>query len=134
MFKPVRLPPRLSKIPSLHLQIPITMDTPPRQQINREMERQNNMKHVPFCQYGHIEAKYWKNLELLDDAMKKHNISTSRGHNLSAQSLGRSKNHWLLDYNTSNHMDLCQYLLPSTSHSNISKISINNSTQLEVLG
>lgn len=84
--------------------------------------------------YGKSEADCWEKLQTLDDSMKKKNISTRKGHALMAQVLSIFINHVILDSWASHHMTCSQYFLPYTSHSNISKIIVDESTQLEVFG
>ena len=60
--------------------------------------------------------------------------STGKGYALSAWALYASLDSWIFDSGASHHMTQSNELLPSTSHSIISQISIRDSTHLDVLG
>lgn len=73
-------------------------------------------------------------MNVLDDTIKKHNISIGKGHALLAQAIGRSIDYWILHLGASHHMTPYEDLLPSTSHTNISQITLGDSAQHRVLG
>lgn len=134
MHKLVSLPPKLSRILSLHLQF-LRMKNPPQTKTKKEKKKTKTDEICTFCsKQRHIEARCSIKLNAFEEVMKKHNISIGKRHALSAQAICKCTDNWILDSGASHHMTSCQDLFPSTSPSNISQIVVGDSTQLEVLG
>jgi hypothetical protein len=99
-----------------------------------------------FCEkYGHVESKCFKNMEALEETMKKHNInidssSSSFGHAHSASGFSFnatstfSYDECLIYFGTSYHMDKDKAMLSSLNECNTKKIFVGDDRFVIVVG
>lgn len=105
-------------------------------------------KNCNYCKKdGHLESKWFKNMEALEATMKKHNTNlsssssaSSHGHALSSSSFffnnatSTSSNEWIIDYGASYHMVKDKAIFSSLNDCNIKQISIDDDRSLNVVG
>jgi hypothetical protein len=103
--------------------------------------------HYNFCgKYGHVDSKCFKNMESLEEVMKKYNInidsssSSSHGHALSTSSFSfnatstTSSDEWIIDYGASYHMDKDNAIFSPLNECNTNKIFVGDDRSLSVVG
>jgi hypothetical protein len=109
-------------------------------------KNKNTGRHCNFCgKDGHDESKCFKNMVVLEEAMKKHNIcidytSSSHGYALSASGFSfnatstSSSDEWLIDSRTSYHMAKDKAMFSSLNECNTKKIFVGDDRSLSVVG
>jgi hypothetical protein len=111
-------------------------------------KNKNTDRHCKFCDKdGHDESKCFNKMEVLEAAMKKHNISidptyssSSHGHALSASNFSfntpstSTSNKWLIDYGSSYHMAKDKDIFSTLNECNTKKIFVGDDRSLSVEG